>query len=109
VRLSTRVIDSSFGVLAADVRVVLRRRAEDGWAQLAVGRTGSDGGLADWHEGPLGTGTYQLEFDIDGYYAALGSVPLHPRVIVEFRVSDPTLDLHLPLLVTPNSFHAFRG
>jgi len=109
VRLSTQVIDCAFGAPAASVGVLLRRLAEADWHEVAHGSTGADGRLSGWHGRPLRSGTYQLEFDLDGYYSALGTIPLYPRVIVEFRVSDPTVDLHLPLLVTPNSFYVYRG
>lgn len=108
-RLSTQVIDCAFGGPAASVEVLLRHLGEGGWHEVARGRTGADGRLADWHGGSLRNGTYRLEYDLDGYYSVLGTIPLHPRAIVEFRVSDPTADLHLPLLVTPNSFYAYHG
>lgn len=62
-----------------------------------------------WRDRPLDTGNYQLTFDLDGYYATLGRVPLHPRAVVEFRVVDPEADLYLPLMVTSNSYLTYRG
>jgi 5-hydroxyisourate hydrolase len=85
VKLSVRVIDCMYGVAASDVQIRLHGYAEPGWHQLAVGRTGPD-----------------------GCYATLGTVPLHPRAIVEFRVTDPCAEMHLPLLVTANSVLTYR-
>jgi 5-hydroxyisourate hydrolase len=109
VKLSVHVVDCASGVSAAGVEIRLRRRTETDWQYVTSGRTDADGRLAEWHDQPLENGTYQLEFDLDGYYAELGTVPLHPRAIVEFRVTDPTVDLHLPLLVTANSYQTYRG
>ena len=109
VNLTVHVVDTVFGVPAADLEVGLRRRTESDWRELARGRTAADGRLAIWQERELRSGTYQLKFDLDGYYATLGSVPLHPRAIVEFRVTDPTADLDLPLLISPNSYCTYRG
>jgi 5-hydroxyisourate hydrolase len=109
-RLSVYVTDCVFGMAATDVGVLLlRRRIESGWDELARGRTGSDGRLAVWSGQPIDVGVYQLIFDLDGYYAILGTVALYPRAIVEFRVSDPDADLHLPLMMTSNSYLTYRG
>ncbi|HEX5294221.1 MAG TPA: hydroxyisourate hydrolase [Streptosporangiaceae bacterium] len=107
-KLSVRVIDCMYGVAASDVQIRLHGYAEPGWHQLAVGRTGPDGWLTDWTDLALDPGTYQLVIDLDGYYATLGTVPLHPRAIVEFRVTDPCAEMHLPLLVTANSVLTYR-
>jgi 5-hydroxyisourate hydrolase len=108
VRLSVHVVDCAFGMPAANVSVSLRKQAEADWLELATARTGSDGSLSDWTRGPLHKGIYQIVIDLDAYYTEFGVVPLHPRAIVEFRVTDPTVDLFLPVLVTANSFQTYR-
>ncbi|PWI44837.1 hydroxyisourate hydrolase [Streptomyces sp. ICBB 8177] len=108
-KLSIHITDSAFGVAAADVDVLLRCHVDGGWKDLVRGRTGADGTLAVWSGAPLESGVYQLVCDLDGYYAILGTVPLHPRAIVEFRVSDPVADLHLPLVVSSHSCLSYRG
>ncbi|MGC5334082.1 hydroxyisourate hydrolase [Micromonospora sp. DT62] len=107
--LSVEVVDCSFGMAAADVGVVLTRQVGLRWRDLASGRTGTDGRLAIWTEPTIDAGIYQLAVDLDGYYSILGAVPLHPRAVVEFRVADPDADLHLPLMVTVNSYLSYRG
>src|SRR5580704_10375234 len=107
--LSVHVIDCAYGASAANVEVCLRRRTQEAWVDVAQGVTSVMGRLEDWHDGPLKTGTYQLQFNLDSYFAALGIIPLYPRALIEFRASDPTMDLHLPLLITPNSIQCYRG
>jgi 5-hydroxyisourate hydrolase len=102
-KVSVEVIDCSFGFAAANTHVRLSRRLDSGLRELASGRTDARGSLYDWHGDPLLGGIYQLEFELDGYYAELGIVPFSPRMIVEFRVADPSRDLLISLLVTANS------
>jgi 5-hydroxyisourate hydrolase len=97
------------GAPAANVEVILRRQVDGEWHDIAAGRTDGNGTLTEWQEAQLPGGTYQLNVDIDGYYTALGTVALHPRATVEFRVVDPTADLLLPLLLTPSSFQVYRA
>ena len=107
VKLSVLVIDVAFGVPGADLAARLRRRGEAGWQDLSTGRTGGDGRL-ELYPDSAARGTYQLLFDLDGYYHGLGCVPLHPRAIVEFRVTDPHEDLRLALFISPHSFCTFQ-
>jgi 5-hydroxyisourate hydrolase len=94
---------------AVDVDVKLRRQQETtAWTELASGRTAVDGRWA-FSSDRLHHGVYQIELDIDGYYAPLGVLAFHPRVIVEFRIVDSSQDLHLPVLITPNSLLAYQG
>jgi 5-hydroxyisourate hydrolase len=106
--LSVHVTDCSFGMPAVDVAVVLQRQVDARWRAMTRGRTGADGRLTFTPGRALEVGVYQLVFDLDGYYALLGTVPLHPRAVVEFRVEDPDADLHLPLVVTSHSYLTYR-
>jgi 5-hydroxyisourate hydrolase len=108
-KLSVHVVDCANGVAATDVGVLLRAHADGGWREVSCGRTGPDGLLALWNGAPIEPGIYQLLFDLDRYYAVLGTISFYPRAIVEFRVSDPDADLHLPLITTSNSYTAFRS
>lgn len=106
--LSIQVVDCAFGIAAAGVYVGLSCRVSQDWVTVAEGRTDSNGGLREWHHGALSAGTYRLEADLDSYYADLGIVPFLSRAIVEFRVTDVTADLLIPLLITSNSHLAYR-
>jgi 5-hydroxyisourate hydrolase len=107
--ISIQVVDCAFGIAAAGVHVAMSRHASPGWRTVAEGRTDSDGSLRAWHDHALSAGTYRLEADLDGYYTDLGIVPFNPRAIVEFRVTDATADLLIPLLITGNSHLAYRS
>ncbi|MEV6012226.1 hydroxyisourate hydrolase [Streptomyces sp. NPDC051976] len=107
--LCVHIVDSSFGVPAADVDVLLRQHAEDDWRELVRGRTGQDGRLAMLADRHVQPGVYQVICDLDGYYAMLGSMPMHPRAIVEFRVTDSDADVQLPIVVSTHSCLSYRG
>ncbi|MEU3251209.1 hydroxyisourate hydrolase [Streptomyces sp. NPDC006997] len=105
-----RITDTSFGVPAADVDVLLSRRVEDGWQEVLRGRTDPEGVLvmpppADTQSG---SALYRIECDLDTYYAVLGVVPLIARLTVEVRV-EPDARLSLPLAFSAHSVLAYRG
>ncbi|MBS2532131.1 hydroxyisourate hydrolase [Catenulispora sp. NF23] len=108
-KLSVHVIDSAFGLPAAEVRVVLRRVRDTERVDLATGLTGSDGRLLIWEGDPRGTGTYELDFDLDGYYATTGNVSLFPRALLQVRITEATESLHIPLLIAPYLMLSYRG
>jgi 5-hydroxyisourate hydrolase-like protein (transthyretin family) len=107
VRLSIQAIDCAFGVPASNVEVSLLRQTDTGWLKLADARTGSDGQLVNWPPEQLNNGEYQLLVCLEDYYSELGTIPLHLRAMAEFRITDPTVDLHLSVLVTTNSFQVY--
>ena len=107
-RLLAHVVDCAFGVVAPNVELNLRRQQDTEWKHVSRGRTDANGELAEWAYRQLQGGTYQLEINLDGYYATLGIIPMYPRVIIEFRTQDPTVDLNLTMLITANSFQVYR-
>jgi 5-hydroxyisourate hydrolase len=109
VDLSIHVMDTAFGVPAADVHVGLQRTTMSGWIDVAEGRTGPDGRLTVWRGTSCVSATFRLELDLDRYYAALGSISVFPRAIVVFRVGDSDEDLRLSLLISPNLLVIYRG
>jgi 5-hydroxyisourate hydrolase len=107
--LDVHIVDSSFGVPAADVNVLLRRQTESGWQEVVRGRTGQDGRLSVLTDGQVSASVYQLVCDLDAYYAILGAAALFPRAIVEFRVIEPEAELCLPIVVSAHSVLSYRG
>ncbi|WP_103504008.1 MULTISPECIES: hydroxyisourate hydrolase [Streptomyces] len=107
--LAVQILDHSFGVPATDVEVLVRRRTEDGWQDVARGLTGEDGRLTVLPDGQCPPGLYQLVCDLDAYYAILGAVALFPRAVVEVRVSESEPELVLPVVVSAHSVLVYRG
>jgi 5-hydroxyisourate hydrolase len=110
--ISTHVLDTSLGLPARHVHVVLERVHEDGSATtIGGGNTDDDGrlrsGLAA--DGSLVEGSYRLTFATDRYFEATGRETFFPRVSIEFRVGSGAQHYHVPLLISPFGYSTYRG
>jgi 5-hydroxyisourate hydrolase len=110
-KLSTHVLDLTHGVPAAGMEIELWSLTETP-TQLKVVTTNADGRT----DAPLligdelRTGDYQLVFKIKDYFATRGvSATFFVYAAVFFRIEDPTVSYHVPLLVTPWAYNTYRG
>jgi 5-hydroxyisourate hydrolase-like protein (transthyretin family) len=55
--------------------------------------------------GPLRIGTYELQADGGGYFQA----GFYDVIPVRFAISEPEADYHVPLLISPFGYSAYRG
>jgi 5-hydroxyisourate hydrolase len=112
-RLSTHVLDTTTGRPAAGVALSLAFLDPDGSRRMLLAtRTNADGRTdAPLLQGDaLLAGTYELTFDLGGYFAAgSGVAPFLDTIPVRFTVSDPGAHYHVPLLVSPWSYTTYRG
>jgi 2-oxo-4-hydroxy-4-carboxy-5-ureidoimidazoline decarboxylase len=111
-RLSTHVLDLMAGRPAAGVRIALHEigRSARGLVREAVtnaeGRT--DAPLIAGE--PLRIGTYELSFDLGGYFRDRGeTAPFLGVVPIRFAIAEPEGHYHVPLLATPWSYTSYRG
>ncbi|TMD09182.1 MAG: hydroxyisourate hydrolase [Chloroflexi bacterium] len=96
--VSTHVLDVASGNPAAGVRVTL--------GTLAAQITNAEGRIADLSGGGIGPGTYQLVFEVDGYF---GSRPhLFKKVVFELELAEAR-HYHVPLLISPFGLSSYRG
>ena len=100
--VSTHVLDAAAGRPAAGVRVVLERRTDDGWEELADRSTDQDGRVADL-AAATDAGTYRLRFEVADYS------DFFPEVAVTFRITDASVHHHVPLLLSPFAYSTYRG
>jgi 2-oxo-4-hydroxy-4-carboxy-5-ureidoimidazoline decarboxylase len=114
--LSTHVLDTHAGQPAAGVELELIELSRHGVDRLITRAVTNSDGRTDRAliEGrPVPIGAYELRFHIGAYFARCGvklSGPAFLDVIpVRFGVSEPEGRLHVPLLVTPWSYTAYRG
>ncbi|HMN40271.1 MAG TPA: hydroxyisourate hydrolase [Phycisphaerales bacterium] len=110
--ISTHILDTSRGVPAAGVRVVLEKEAPGGiWKILADTRTDADGRvkslLAPGND--LVAASYRMRFATGAYWTGQGIEAFHPHVEVAFLISDPARHHHVPLLVSPFGYTTYRG
>jgi 5-hydroxyisourate hydrolase len=128
--LSTHVLDTALGRPAAGMPVRLDAATPDGWTPLATTRTDQDGrareafaealtrheasaaDAADRDGSPTGATfrTYRLVFDTARYFADRGVKEyFHPEVAVCFTTAEPGAHYHVPLLLSPFGYSAYRG
>jgi 5-hydroxyisourate hydrolase len=110
--VTTQVTDTMRGLPAVGMAVLLERAGEGGMEPVGRGVTDVDGRIhALVPEGqPLLPGTYRLSFDTEAYFRATGVEGLYPEVSVVFAVrGDGEGPYHLPLLLSPHGFTAYRA
>ena len=106
--LSTHVLDAVSGEPAAGVRVVLSRRDDGAWTELATATTDDDGRVRELAPDGLDVGDHRLVFDTAAWFAATGTTGFYPEVSVAFTVSQER-HYHVPLLLSPYAFSTYRG
>jgi 5-hydroxyisourate hydrolase len=105
--VSVQVSDAVHGRPATGIGVRLDRDAAGVWVEEARA-TADDGGLVSrWQHTRLPRGVYQLEIDLDGYFARLGAISLYPAILVRFRILDPDYGQHISLLVTSSAYFTY--
>ena len=110
-KLSTHVLDLTLGRPAVGMEIELWSLSGDP-KQLKVVTTNADGRtdaplLVD---DDLLEGDYQLVFKIKDYFAQRGvASTFFVYAAVFFRIEDPTVSYHVPLLVTPWAYSTYRG
>jgi 5-hydroxyisourate hydrolase len=110
--LSTHVLDTTRGLPAHGVPVVLERLdGPAGPTRLCESATDADGRVrALLPEGTaLEEGMYRLTFDTWSYFAAAGGEGFYPEVSIVFQVRDATRHHHVPLLLSPYGYSTYRG
>jgi len=114
-KLTTHVLDTAHGKPGAGIAIELYRIANGTRHALDRRVTNADGRCdAPLLEGAaFATGTYELDFRIGDYFAALGAKLPEPRfldvVTLRFGIADADAHYHVPLLASPWSYSTYRG
>ena len=105
-KLSTHVLDLQRGRPAAGMKIELR--ALPGGSILKTLFTNADGRTDEplLGAGALAAGEYELTFLVGDFY---GDATFLDQVPVRFRVADPAVNYHVPLLCTPWAYSTYRG
>lgn len=114
--VSTHVLDTALGRAAGGVRVRLDNLSTIGgrgeatrWRSIDQGVTDADGRLADLGPDQLPPGTYRLTFATGEYFAATGQDGFFPEVQVVFTTAPGQTHYHVPVLLSPFTYTAYRG
>jgi 5-hydroxyisourate hydrolase len=111
-RITTHVLDTSRGVPAAHLKVVLEvRSSSDEWKEIAQRTTDNNGRISDLLPEATrpGAGVYRLIFHTAEYFDLHKTDSFYPYVSVVFEISDPSMHYHVPLLLNPFGYSTYRG
>lgn len=110
-QITTHVLDTSKGLPAKGIHIILKRKdGAGGWSEIGSGITDSDGRISDLldPDALLDPGIYQLVFQTGKYFKANGTAGFYPSVTIEFETKD-TNHYHVPLLLNPFGYSTYRG
>jgi 5-hydroxyisourate hydrolase len=110
--ISIHVVDVARGVVAAGMRVELRRL--DPAHTVAAGAIGANGLLDEPAlAARFAPGEYEAVFHVAEYYRAAGvplpALPFMNVVTYRFGLAEPQQHYHLPMKLTPWGLSCFRG
>lgn len=110
--ITTHVLDTSRGMPAIGVGVVLERREDaGGWQLIGRGDTDPAGRLRTLmpEAGSAPPGIYRLRFNTRAYFDAQAIRSFYPDIVVTFEVVDGEAHHHVPLLLSPFGYTTYRG
>ena len=104
--ITTHVLDTSKGVAASDIPVILLKSSKGGWTEVGKGETNGDGRLSFDCESV--EATYQLLFNVETYLKKFED-HFYSVIPVVFSVEDVKRKYHVPLLLSPYGYSTYRG
>ncbi|NYH78509.1 5-hydroxyisourate hydrolase [Actinopolyspora biskrensis] len=107
--VTTHVLDSSRGLPAAGITVVLEQASDGGWSRIGESVTNDDGRVRQLGPSRLDEGTYRLTFETGDYFQRLSVDSFYPQVQITFRLADSEQHYHVPLLLSPFAYSTYRG
>jgi 5-hydroxyisourate hydrolase len=108
--ISTHVLDTMRGTPAAGLVVTLSKRAPDGdWKRIGDAVTDADGRVRELTEDQLEAGDYRLDFETRTYFERSGLSVFYPDVSVVVSLDDPSIHVHVPLLLSPYGYTTYKG
>jgi 5-hydroxyisourate hydrolase len=108
VSVSVHVVNGTYGRPVVGLSARIDSRIDGAWVEQVRAETDEKGEIPGCPAWPLARGVYQIELDLDGYFSSLGITPFYPSVAIRFRISDPSYEHHISLLVTPSSYLTYR-
>lgn len=109
--ITTHVLDTTHGRPASGVTVMLEVRLAGEWAPIARSTTDGNGRATTLTDAyTVVPGSYRLTFDTGSYFRDRGLAhPFFPEAVVIFQVLEPGEHVHVPLLLSPFGYCAYRG
>jgi 5-hydroxyisourate hydrolase len=106
--ISTHILDTSKGMPAANVEVLLEKRNDNlTWSKIGLEMTNADGRIV--FDCPKERGVYKLTFKIEKYFEKEQSDFFFMDTPVIFQVKTTDRKYHVPLLLNPFGISSYRG
>lgn len=108
--ITTHALDTTKGLPAAGMPVLLRGIVSNKKMLLSLGVTDTDGRVSDLLPPGriLEIGQYEIEFDTASYQLKQGQTSFYPEVAITFTVADQG-HYHIPLLISPYGYSTYKG
>ncbi len=103
--ISTHILDTTKGVAAKDVTVVLEQKNNDSWKEIGTDKTNADGRIV--FDCPKVAGIYRLTFHVEDYFKSEEHFFMNTPII--FHVKNTERKYHVPLLLNPYGYSTYRG
>lgn len=103
--ISTHILDTTKGVPAEGVTVVLEKQEKDNWKIIGSDETNSDGRIV--YNCPKEAGIYKLTFETNEYFKNEEHFFMNTPII--FKVQNTDRKYHVPLLLNPYGYSTYRG
>ena len=109
--ITTHILDTSRGLPAAGVTVVLELQSAQGWQVLGRGVTDADGRVQSLLPAnfKLAPGDYRLIFHTGDYFDAQHVESFYREITISFVVRAASGHYHVPLLLSPYGYSTYRG
>jgi hydroxyisourate hydrolase len=103
--ISTHILDTTKGLPAKDVTVVLEQKNNDAWKKIGSDKTNADGRIV--FDCPKEEGVYRLTFNIEEYFQNEEHFFMNTPVV--FQIKNTNRKYHVPLLLNPFGLSTYRG
>ncbi|MGK2861348.1 MAG: hydroxyisourate hydrolase [Chitinophagaceae bacterium] len=109
-QLTTHILDTTSGLPARGVSVVLFRQQNGNWQEIAKGVTNDDGRIPSLlkEDMVLQTDTYKMRFETKDYFDKQNRIGFYPFIEIIFSVTTAG-HYHIPLLLSPFGYSTYRG
>lgn len=103
--ISTHILDTTKGVPAHGVKVILEQQNGKEWKEIGQDNTNADGRIV--FNCPKEAGIYRLTFHIEDYFK--GEEHFFVNTPIVFQVKNTDRKYHVPLLLNPYGYSTYRG
>ena len=109
-QITTHILDTTIGVPAPGITIILYRGENDAWTEMERGKTNKDGRIMDLlsKEAILQKGIYKLRFETKDYFDRHAIPTFYPFVEIVFDIQSGE-HYHVPLLLNPFGYTTYRG